>query len=139
MMDACARYCAFLEALTPQSLARLAEHVAEDVRFADPFNDVRGRDAMVRVFRDMFEAVGPVRFTISRKACDGRTCMLAWRFSATLRGRPWDFDGTSVVLFGTDGKVIEHIDHWDAADAFYGKLPVIGSLLAAIRRRVRTD
>lgn len=133
------RYCAFLEELTPDTLSRLVDHVSDDVRFADPFNDVRGRDAMARVYHDMFEAVGPVKFTISYKSCEGQTCMLAWRFAATLRGRPWVFNGTSVVRFGPDGRVIEHLDHWDAAGAFYEKLPVIGWLLTAVRQRLRVD
>jgi steroid delta-isomerase len=138
-MEACDRYCAALEELTPDTLSQLDDFVAEEVRFADPFNDVRGRDAMARVFKDMFDAVGPVRFTITHKACDGQTCLLAWRFAGSLRGRPWEFDGTSVLRFGPDGKVIDHVDHWDAAGAFYEKLPVIGWLLAAVRRSLRVD
>ena len=129
-------YCTFLETLTPTGLEALATYVADDVRFCDPFNDVRGRDAMARIFHHMFETLGPVTFTIDNRASDGATYLLSWRFAATLRGRPWTFDGTSVVTLGPDGRVVEHIDHWDAARHFYARLPVIGWLLAWLRGRL---
>ena len=130
------RYRQYLESLTVVSLGRLEEHVAEGVRFRDPFNDVTGADGMRRVFRHMFATVGPVAFNVTRVASDGDACLMSWRFEATLRGRPWSFDGTSLLRFGPDGRVIEHVDYWDAAGAFYEKLPVIGGLLRWLRGRL---
>jgi len=130
------RYRAFLETLRPESLDRLSDFVAADVRFADPFNDVRGVDAMAAVFRHMFDNLGAVAFAVEHLCFDGEVCLMSWRFSATLRGKPWTFDGTSIVRFDVAGKVVEHIDYWDAAGNFYERLPVIGWLLARIRRRL---
>jgi steroid delta-isomerase len=130
------RYRAFLETLRPETLDRLPDFVAADVRFADPFNDVRGIDAMAAVFRHMFENLGAVAFAVEHLSFDGEVCLMSWRFSTTLRGNPWTFDGTSIVRFDVAGKVVEHIDYWDAAGNFYERLPVIGWLLARIRRRL---
>lgn len=126
-------YCAYLEGLTPDDLGRLEAYVAPNVRFIDPFNDVTGVDAMRRVFQHMFDNIGDVRFTVQRKLIDEDAAMLAWRFDATLRDRPWSFDGTSVLVFDADGQVVSHVDHWDAARNFYERLPVIGWLLARLR------
>ena len=131
-------YAAFLEGLTADNLMGLAHHVTPDVRFVDPFNDVTGVDHMTRVFSAMFAEVGPVRFSVSEAHGDVAAGMLAWRFEAQLRGQVWVFDGTSVLRFAADGRVCEHIDHWDAAGSFYGRLPVIGWLLGALRRRLAT-
>lgn len=136
MTEAHERYRRYLETLTPETLERLGDHVAEDIRFADPFNDVTGVDAMRRVFQHMFETVGPVGFSVRHIAGDGAVALMAWRFSAALRGRPWAFDGTSVVRFNQDGRVVEHIDHWDAAGALYERLPLIGSLMKWLRGRL---
>ncbi len=129
-------YCRYLENLTPETLARLGDYVTDDVRFKDPFNDVRGRDAMRRVFIHMFETLGQIRFTVHHAARDDDTLLIAWRFESRLRALPWAFDGTSVVRFAADGRVREHIDHWDAASDFYERLPLIGWLLARLRARV---
>ncbi len=114
------RYRHYLETLTPETLERLSDYVTPDVRFADPFNDVRGPVAMAAVFRDMFESVGDVRFTIRHMHTDRNHCLMAWTFAATLFGKPWHFDGTSEVEFAEDGRVAAHIDHWDAARAVAG-------------------
>ncbi len=134
--DAADRYRRYLETLTPQTLDALGDHVTADVRFKDPFNDVRGRDAMRRVFEHMFENVSDIRFTVHDMALDGTTCFMNWRFAGRLGNREWAFDGASVITLGADGKVTCHVDHWDAAAAFYERLPVIGWLLARIRGRL---
>ena len=130
------RYRACLEGLTADSLDDLRALIAPGVRFADPFNDVTGADAMIAVFRDLFDRLGPVGFTVLDLMHDGDRCMMHWRFTARLRGRPWSFSGTSVVTFDAGGLVREHVDHWDAAADFYERLPVIGWQLAWIRRRL---
>ena len=94
---------------------------------------------MAAVFRDMFESVGDVRFTIRHMHTDRNHCLMAWTFAATLFSKPWHFDGTSEVEFAEDGRVAAHIDHWDAARHFYERLPVIGWLLAKIRGRLKVD
>lgn len=133
------RYLAYLESLTPVTLDRLDDHVTKDVRFHDPFNDVIGFDAMKRIFRHMFDAFGQVTFKIRHAVSDGDICLIEWRFEAQLRGRPWAFDGMSRVEFDVDGRVKAHIDYWDAAGAFYERLPVIGWLLAWLRLRLAVD
>lgn len=129
-------YCRYLETLTPKTLVRLSDHVTPDVRFKDPFNDVRGVDAMEHVFRHMFENVRDIRFTILQAASEGDTCLMQWRFEGTLRCGQWAFDGASKLRFAPDGRVAEHIDYWDAAENFFQRLPVIGWLLSRIRRRL---
>ncbi len=129
-------YCRYLEDLTTERLDRLTDYVAADVRFRDPFNDTRGADAMAGVFRHMFDSLRDVRFRVLHAAASGETCLLSWRFDALLGARAWSFDGTSVVRFGADGRVLEHVDHWDAAREFYERLPVIGWLLRGLRRRI---
>lgn len=130
------RYRRYLETLTPESLAQLSVHVTPDVRFKDPFNDVRGVESMAAIFRHMFENIPEVRFTVRHLMAEGDNCLMTWRFEGKLRGRAWAFDGASALRFAPDGRVAEHIDYWDAAGNFYEQLPLIGWLLRRIRRRL---
>ena len=131
-------YRRHLETLSPETLADLTQFVTPDVHFVDPFNDVRDADAMRRVFEDMFETVGDISFQVDSLCVDGAVALMAWRFSGTLRGRSFTLDGMSKLRFADDGRVCEHIDHWDSATQFYLRLPVIGWLLSLVRRRVST-
>ena len=136
MNPAHTRYCLFLETLSPETLSDLTSYVTEDVHFKDPFNDLRGAQALQRVFQHMFQQVENAGFDVYHCLSEDDLCFMAWRFEGRLQNKPWAFDGTSVIRFAPDGRVSEHIDYWDAARHFYERLPVIGWLLAALRRRV---
>ena len=136
MMAPHERYRRFLETLTPESLAGLSEQVTDDVRFKDPFNDIRGKAEYERVLRHMFDTLGEVRFTVAHALSDGNTCLMQWRFDTQLRGRPWTVEGAALIRFAEDGRVAEHIDYWDAAENLYERLPIIGWLLARVRGRL---
>ncbi len=138
MMAPIDTYAAFLEGLTPDNLSTLPDYVTRGVRFVDPFNDVTGVDHMTRIFSAMFAEVGPVKFSVNDAHGDTAAGMLAWRFEAQLRHQLWAFNGASVLRFAADGRVREHIDHWDAAGSLYERLPAIGWLLGVLRRRLAT-
>ena len=129
---------AFYETLTPSSLARLAELYAPDARFRDPFNDVRGADAIEAIFRHMFEQALEPRFVVDERFVGEGTAVLAWTFHYRMRRwrpqQPQTIRGLSHLRFNADGRVTEHCDHWDSAEQLYMKLPLLGGLMRALRR-----
>lgn len=132
-----AGYLQFFETLTPASLDRLADIYTEDARFADPFSDVRGLAAIRHVFEQMFRYAPDARFTLSESAWSGERWLLYWSMEFTGRnGAPWRIDGTSRVLVADDGRVSEHLDYWDSGRQFYERLPLLGSIIRLIRRRI---
>lgn len=145
--EALERYAAFLESIRGH-VPPLEPHVTEDLRFRDPFNDLTGRDAFRRVLEDMLEQVGNLRFTVTHaglahpRAGDGERGLLRWRLEGRLLRlgeRAWTLDGTSEIAFADDGRVRLHVDFWDAAGGLYEHLPVLGRVLAHLRRRIAVD
>lgn len=131
-----AKYKIFLETLTAENLNDLSSHVTHDVHFKDPFNDVHGIDAMQRVFNHMFKNVKNLKFEIQHSAIKENVFLMAWRLNGDLAQRPWIVDGASIVFFDSEGRVTQHIDHWDAAQNFYERLPLIGWLIGYLRSRI---
>ncbi|KAA5606087.1 nuclear transport factor 2 family protein [Roseospira marina] len=133
-----ARYVAFFEALTPEALDTLGGVVTEDVHFVDPFNDTVGQDALRRVFLRMYADTQDPCFRVTHRAFDGSVCFLRWVFTARVRrlGAVWRIEGVSELRFAPDGRVCEHVDHWDAGRQFYERLPGLGWLLRRVRRRL---
>jgi steroid delta-isomerase len=132
-----ARYCALFAALQPADVARLPDFFAPDARFKDPFNDVRGVAAVQAVFAHMYRVTEGPRFEILEQAVSGATGFVRWRFRFAPRGRPQagrEIEGMSRVVFDADGRVVEHVDYWDPVEGLYGDLPVLGSVLRALRR-----
>lgn len=129
-------YAGFFETLSRESCAGFTALAIADIRFKDPFNDLRGRDKVVRLFRQMFEDVEAPRFVVTRIAVDGDMAFLRWSFHFRRKGRPWTIEGVSEVAFDSDGMVVAHVDHWDAAEQVYGRIPLLAGLLQWLKRRV---
>lgn len=131
-----ARLAAFYQSLTPASLAVLDEHYAADARFKDPFNEVTGTAAIRHIFAHMFATTDVPRFVVTDCIEQGEQAMLGWEFHFALRGRALTVRGVTHLRFDADGRVVLHRDYWDAAEELYEKLPVVGGLMRALKRRL---
>ena len=134
------RLIAFYHDLTPQSVGRIAEVYSADAYFKDPFNEVRGIDAIQRVFTHMFRQVDEPRFTVTERVADENGAMLVWEFRFRVRlwgrGETQVIRGVSHLKFSSGGKVSYHRDYWDAAEELYAKLPGIGGLMRMLRKKL---
>ncbi|TVR96741.1 MAG: nuclear transport factor 2 family protein [Rhodospirillales bacterium] len=133
------RYLAVLENLTANTLDRLDLVTASDVHFRDPFNDVRGRAAVRRVFERMFDDVADLRFRVVHAACSSDQGLALWHFSGRLRhvrNAPIEIDGVAHLCFNSDGAVTSHTDYWDPSGPVYAKVPILGSLVRLAKRRL---
>ena len=132
-----AAYGRYLEDLTPDTLPEIARIATSDMRFRDPFNDVRGIDDVIRLLGTMY-AHGTPRFEILDRALGQSAGYILWRFTNDPgRGRaPFVITGMSEIHFAADGRISEHIDHWDSGGQFYERIPVLGWLIRLVRRRL---
>lgn len=122
--------------LDPASLEAIAEYYTENVRFRDPFHDVRGRETLYRIYRNMFTRLEGPRFEITGTVAEGDTAAVYWDFGFRYRGRAITIKGSSWVRFAADGRVEAHVDYWDAASQVYARIPLLGAVLERLRRRL---
>ena len=133
----------WFEQLSPQTIDRIPQFYAANAEFKDPFNEVRGTDAITHIFRHMFTQVDEPRFKIgSRFGGEGDEdgVMLLWDFHFRTRGRRPQaicVRGASHLRFDAAGKVVLHRDYWDAAEDLYAKLPMLGALMRYLQRMGR--
>jgi len=82
--------------------------------------------------------VSSPRFEAQDCAWSGNTVYIKWQMTGRVRFiGDWLVEGISEVEFSGNAKVLSHIDHWDAAAQFYGRLPVIGWLLRRLSSPAR--
>jgi steroid Delta-isomerase len=132
----------FYETLQPTSVGRIRALYSPEAFFKDPFNEVRGHAAIEHIFAHMFEQVASPRFQVESAACEGDSAFLGWTMRYTQRGRPGregEIRGCSALRFDPQGRVAWHRDYWDAAEELYEKVPVLGALMRALRRRLRAS
>jgi steroid Delta-isomerase len=128
------------ELLTADNTGDLAARYADDARFKDPFNEVQGRAAIERIFRHMFEQVDAPRFCVTAQFAGDGVAMLTWEFHLRFRRESRDrmIRGASHLRFDAQGLVTEHRDYWDAAEELYSQIPMLGSVMRWLRRRLAT-
>lgn len=121
----------FYQELTPESLGRFPEFYTEHAWFKDPFNEVRGVEAIRRIFAHMFEQVDSPRFFVTERLIGDNSAMLVWELRY---GKGRRIRGVSHLRFADDGRVAWHRDYWDTAEELYMKLPVLGVAMRGLRR-----
>jgi ketosteroid isomerase-like protein len=138
---ALARVRAFFESLTPDSVARIGDVYTTDAYFKDPFNEVRGQEAIERIFRHMFVQVQAPRFVLQEIVAAGDQAFVTWDFvfrAPRMGSGEQTIRGASHLRFASDGRIGFHRDYWDAAEELYEKLPVLGGLMRWLKRRAAT-
>jgi len=126
----------FFETLTPASLDQFGDFYADTAWFKDPFNEVRGLPAIRRIFAHMFAQLTAPRFVVHEKVGAGETAFITWTFHFQRGEQAMTIRGATHLRFDAAGKVTEHRDYWDAAEELYEKLPLLGTLMRLLRRRL---
>ena len=128
----------FFESLTTADVAAMGRFYTDDACFKDPFNEVQGLAPVQRIFAHMFSTLEAPRFVVLSALVEGNQCFLTWDFLFRMKGQTLErrIHGSSHLRFSADGRIAEHRDYWDAAEEFYEKLPLLGSLMRWVKRRL---
>lgn len=132
-----ARVTTFFESLSVQSLPHLADIYSPGAFFKDPFNDVQGLPAIRTIFSHMFVQVTDPRFVVTTHMAQGQEAFLTWEFLFRMKRFSREVQcirGATHFRFDADGLVTLHRDYWDAAEELYEKLPLLGSVMRALKR-----
>jgi ketosteroid isomerase-like protein len=132
-------YAEFYENLTAEApKEEYALFFDDSSEFQDPFQKVQGLNAIHTIFVNMYKTLENPRFQVEEVICSDDVAYLRWKFVYALskNSKEESFTGVSRVVFTESAKVTSHIDYWDAAEHVYEKIPLLGSLLRFIKRKI---
>jgi steroid Delta-isomerase len=145
-MTSLQRLSDFYTQITPKSVPLLREIYAPDAYFKDPFNEVQGIDNIVKIFSHMFVQIEKPRFevlsSIQGQGDNADEAFLVWLFywKTDAQGRQAPpIRGSSHVKFDSLGRVSYHRDYWDAAEELYETIPLLGSVLRLIKKKLKAS
>jgi len=106
--------------------------------FEDPFQKLKGLDAIHNIFVDMYKKLHNPHFIIDEVVSDGEVAYIRWDFKYALssKAKEESFRGLTRVTFTASAKVKTHIDYWDAGKNVYEKIPVLGFFIRLIKRKL---
>ena len=131
----------FLESIgTPGSAKAASELYSEDIHFSDALILTKDKQVIVKHFSDLEAAGSKVKVTMHQRILSGNDIFLVWsmeaRFTPIRREMISDSLGVTHLRFDRNGKVILHQDFWDSTEGFFRHIPVLGSVVNSVRRRV---
>ncbi len=126
--------------LNNNNLELLDEIYTMDVIFRDPVHALNGLPALRDYYARLYDGVRSCQFEFEAEVIDGRQGMLVWimRFQHTRfrAGETLELRGVSHLRFLEDGRVNYHRDYFDMGEFIYERVPVLGSVIRAIKRRL---
>jgi len=138
-MNHAKNYITFFENLNKESLrGDYIKFFDEKSYFEDPFQKVKGIDKIYNIFEDMYAKLYNPRFIIQECISNENVSYIKWNFiyQTDERASESSFVGISRVEFSKQGKVIEHVDFWDAGANVYEKIPLLGSIIRFIKGKL---
>lgn len=121
--------------MTPENVKMAVNFYHVNAQFKDPFNEVRGVDAIMNIFDHMFITTEAPRFIIKDQLVQDDQAFVTWTFEFKLKDKSYSVVGGSHLKFDEHGLIIVHRDYWDAAEELFQKLPLIGVVIRWLRRQ----
>lgn len=139
MSDFLRRFAADFATLDAGNLHRLSALYAEDIRFRDPLHEIHGLPALRDYFAELYANAHEVQFDIHGhdQVGDGEGYLrwtMSYRHPRLRGGALIRVDGCSHLLWWD--KVYQHRDYFDAGALLYEHLPLMGGVIAWLKRRL---
>lgn len=129
------RFCA----LNKDNLSILSTLYAKDIQFIDPLHQINGLDALTAYFTQLYANVSSIKFEIH--ACDSVSASEGYLRWTMHFSHPKLRAGRTISVAGCThlkwhDTVFYHRDFFDAGAMLYEQLPVFGSIIAWLKRRM---
>ena len=122
------------------NLQRLDELYSRDVVFHDPLHQISGLTNVRQYFAELYANVQELRFDFHAFDQTGDNSgylrwTMSYRHPRLAGGGLIRVDGCSHLQW-SDGKVYRHRDYFDAGNLLYEHLPLLGSAIRWLKRRL---
>lgn len=134
------RFLKTYQELTHYNLHRLAEIYSDEIHFIDPAHEIRGLERLSSYFAGLYREVHSISFQFNHPLKVDNEAYLQWMMSLQHRrlkgGRMVFVPGASYLRFADNGKVFHHRDYFDLGAMLYEQLPLLGTMIRALKRRL---
>ena len=136
-------YVKLFESLNLENLNKFDNLLDKNIYFEDPFNKVNGKEAVIKIFSEMFKKIDNPKFQIlelsyAQNFDKKLTVYLKWILNGKFKRNKKSFaiKGVSEVKFNDQGKVVKHIDYWDSITQLIIHLPYVGRLVKVFLKSI---
>ncbi len=129
----------FYSELNKDNLNRLEEIYHSNVVFEDAAHRIESYHSLLTYFQNLYQNVDRCQFDIAEQYQSGNAGFLTWTMHLQhpnlAGGNQVNVKGISHLKFD-EGKIIYHRDYFDLGEMLYENLPLLGSVIRMIKRRL---
>lgn len=131
---------AFYQTLDSSRLSMLAQIYHPDVCLSDPVGNHQGLAVVQQYFDSLLTNMRYCRFVVTQVREFETDALLLWRMEyahpSLQRGADQTLEGSSYLQF-RDDKVAFQRDYYDMGAMLYEKLPLLGTLIGLVKKRLQ--
>jgi hypothetical protein len=113
---------------------------SEDMMFKDSFHSINGLVDFKQYCASLYENLSACDFVFHKNWITENDAMLTWTMTFShprlKGGRLISVEGASEISF--DEKIYFHQDYFDGGDLLYQHVPVLGSVISYLKKRMNT-
>ena len=133
------RFIACYSALDKANLATLDSLYAKEVVFEDPAHRIEGYANLQRYFAALYANLNQCQFEMKDAIMVENTAYLRWTMQLShpklAQGKLREIAGCTYLKFDQQ-RVVYHRDYFDLGAMLYEAVPVLGSIIQAIKKRL---
>jgi hypothetical protein len=114
------------------------------LKFLDPIGEIDGLPAMKAYYANMYETVTDIRFDFDTLTEEGANIMASWTMVLKAKGlnggEEVSVKGVSHLKFDSESNlVIYHRDYFDMGAFIYEYIPVLGTFVRMVKKKLSHD
>ena len=135
------RFKGVFAGFAPEAIrARAADVYAADAYFNDQVKELRGAAAIAPYLARSAELLASWSIRFDDLVEGDREFYLRWEMTFATKGQkdkpPVVAPGISHLRLDSDGRIILHQDFWDSTSGIFEHVPLLGSAIRAVKRRI---
>ncbi len=132
------QFCDTYQELSKNNFHELAKIYSKDVIFIDAVHEIQGLDALQNYFSKLYENISFCQFEIEQTIVQQEQASIIWTMTFAHKklksGQSISVNGCSHLKFAE--KIYYHRDYLDMGQMIYEHLPLFGSAVKFIKKRV---
>ncbi len=137
--EAIQKFKAYFTDMQGSDPARLDEIYADQVIFIDPIHQLRGIENLKSYFSKLNENLLEGSFQFTNESIIDNTVYLQWEMKVKLKRPKQTVKATGISVLIVEQKVMSQRDYFDAGELFYENIPVLGSIIRFLKRKIASS
>ncbi len=133
----------FFEKLSIDTIDLVDEFYDPNATFLDPLGEHQGAESIKKYYRTLYKNVISIHFVLDKQTIAKDTHILPWTMYLKANGLNGGEEivvtGISKIIFSKKNQVIYHRDYFDMGEFVYERIPVLKSIIAFIKKKLKSD